>query len=462
MLDITDVSGNLVPMSDSDRVTFLTALGFHGIALKRMRMKAKVKGHELSDPNLQSALVFLLQADQEWGMLDESWRDVVDNYGLLQLDIVWVYLKFRDVENLTDVIQRLHTAEQVLRRQVHTNFVPLALVQADLGHPVPALAAIFVRLFLLKGVAQHFNGDPSKSKEHLDIAWALAKSLRNVSPPDVVHRLCQAVNVAPETAISALRRTNGNGDAAAELIQQDEIKLMAAGKQRRKQRVLGLCENGKDHVDLQLLRQLQTVLGLPNDDDDDDNNSNNNNNNVDDDDGGGGGHSIAGGLLRLTNNNLEAALDMYGYRDNAALLGRVADLDQSQNKPRSRRIQPVDEMALMSLISMGVDDASAREALICNENNVEEALLWLTMTPQEKRDSMGDSDDDDIEHDGYFDEDEANQEDAEDAAQEEAVELLERVLGETFQEQHNGNEEYLGNSLDEEWGYIEQYRARMV
>jgi ribosome-binding protein aMBF1 (putative translation factor) len=53
-----------------------------------------------------------------------------------------------------------------------------------------------------------------------------------------------------------------------------------------------------------------------------------------------------------------------------------------------------------------------------------------------------------------------DQEEAEDAEQEEAVELLERVLGITLREQHNGNEEYLGKRLDEEWGYIEQYRGR--
>jgi hypothetical protein len=166
----------------------------------------------------------------------------------------------------------------------------------------------------------------------------------------------------------------------------------------------------------------------------------------------------AGGLLRLTNNNLEAALDMYRDRDNAALLGRVADLEQSQggprlkNEPRIRRIQPVDTMALESLISLGVDDDSAREALARYENNIEDALLWLTLTTQETSDSMCYSDD----------EDEINQEEAKDAKQEESVELLERVLGQTLREQHNGNEEYLGNSLDEEWGYRGRTKQRAM
>jgi hypothetical protein len=444
-IDITDSNGNLVPMRPADRVAFLTALGLHSIGRDRMKKDRH---------NVQSALVFLLQADQEWGLLENanSWREKVDNYGLLQLDIAWVYLKCsNDLEHLPDVLQRLETAETVLRSQVHTNFVPLALCCADLGNPVPALAAIFVRLFLLQGVAQHFNGETTKSKERLDWAWALAKSLRNVSLPEVVSRLCQAISVKPETAISALRRTNGNGDEAAAIIQQDETKLITAEKKQRKQRRLGLCENGKDHVDLQLLRQLQTVLGLPSDDDDDDDGNNNNDNND-------AGQSVAGGLLRLTNNNLEEALDMYRDRDNTALLGRITDLDQSQGKPRHnevriRRIQQIDEMALVSLISMGVDDASAREALTCNENNLEEALLWLTTTTQETSNSMSESDDED-------DDEEAIQEEAEDTEQEEAIDLLERVLGETLQEQHNGNDEYLGNSLDEEWGYIEHYRGR--
>jgi hypothetical protein len=73
---------------------------------------------------------------------------------------------------------------------------------------------------------------------------------------------------------------------------------------------------------------------------------------------------------------------------------------------------------------------------------------------EEKEGNDEDHDDDEA------DEATCNKKKAGDAKQEDAVELLERV--ETLQKQHNGNAEYLGKSLDGEWGYIERYRERTV
>jgi hypothetical protein len=454
VLDITDSSGNLVSMSHGDRLAFLTALGLHAIGRQRMR-----------ENRLESALVLLLQADQEWGRLNESWRVRVDNYGLLQLDVCWIYLKFESMENLPDVTERLERAESALRKQVHANFVTLALVQADMNNPVPALSAVFVRLFLLQGVAQHYQLNTAKSKERLDWAWALAKSLRAVSPPDAVARLCEAVEVTPHQAISALRRTNGNVDQAAEMIQKEEADAERATEDRYKQRKYGLCENGTDYVNLQRLDQLKPLLGLPPGDDE----------------------RVASGLLRLANNNLDRALDRYQTcsRDESTVLQQVADLDQSQGVPRKRSRVDVDEIALASLESMGVDDATARRALQENSNNVEMALLWLTnqnssmpansegnavvqatTVSVNQEDAISVSSRDSSTNQGQVATTPAsasiraaNVVTPQGDAEREAINVLKQVLGEVLEEQHKGDEEFLGSSLDEEWGYIEEFRG---
>ena len=41
---------------------------------------------------------------------------------------------------------------------------------------------------------------------------------------------------------------------------------------------------------------------------------------------------------------------------------------------------------------------------------------------------------------------------------EQALNLLQRVLGEVLSNQNQGNDENLGDSLDEEWSYIVAYR----
>ena len=280
---------------------------------------------------LHSSLVFLLQADDEWNSrLDPAWKSRVDNYGHLQLDICWVYLRLESLEHLEDTLQRLAQAESALEKQVHINFRSLALEQARREEPVPAVAATFVRLYLLQGVAYYHHhyyqqqqqqqggasgggsilssSNRNKSRERLDWAWALARSLRAVSPPDRVAQICQAVGVSKPVAIAALRQTNGDLNQAAERAASDAAKAAESSKRRHRQNRLGLCANGRDHVDLEVLAQLQTALDL------------------------GGGvaesaaaagrsshHPVASGLLRLSDNHLDRAIDLYQevHRDHA-------------------------------------------------------------------------------------------------------------------------------------------------
>jgi len=282
-VDVTDAAGNHVAMTDAERRAFLTALGLH--ALGRQRLQQATTSSEDHNQYLHSSLVFLLQADDEWNSrLDPAWKSRVDNYGHLQLDIAWVYLRLESLEHLEDTLQRLQMAERVLEKQMKngTNFRTLALVRAEQEKPVPAVAATFVRLYLLQGVAYYHyyqqqqqqqqgsgggsilsaNNSHKKSKDRLDWAWALARSLRAVSPPESVAQICQAMGVSQPAAIAALRQTNGDLNAAAEKAASDAAKAAESLKRRHKQNRLGLCANGRDHVDLEVLAQLQTALDL--------------------------------------------------------------------------------------------------------------------------------------------------------------------------------------------------------
>ena len=63
-------------MMPAERLAFLTALGLASLGRERMERAC-----------MDEALVFLLEADLEWKRVGPHWRDQVDNYGLLQLDI---------------------------------------------------------------------------------------------------------------------------------------------------------------------------------------------------------------------------------------------------------------------------------------------------------------------------------------------------------------------------------------
>jgi len=548
VLEITDADGKLVSMSQDERTAFVSALGLHAMGKERMTTTTTdtsantlptettadaPSNGSLCDPasacrrdSWQSALVFLLEADAEWNRIDPSWRKRVDNYALLQFDICWLYLQIGEdaLQQLPDIVERLDAAERVLRQTVkNKNFVTLALVNAEADdperNPVPPLAALFVRLFLLQGVALHYSAiaandedTEKKSKERLESAWLLYRSLRAVSPPDAVQLLCEAnVGITSQEAVVALRSAGGNRDRADNWIREDILKKEQAAVERNKQRQYGFCANGKDYVDLNVVRELETVLDLPTATEDDAETS----------------EDIASGLARLSNNNLERAIDMYQecFRNPATVLQRVTELDSNQgviarrHRNRKRRHHDrsenddkpgVDDIALATLMSMGVAERDAKRSLSSNDNQVEQALLWLSVESNANAPgtdvSIGDrqeqgpqaavagqvpnndfsslppigvshdtetvpspaevpavgSNSNESGVDGSAGAARRVTESRQELIEREAVELLERVLGDVLQNQHgeygNDKDSLLGSTLDDEWNYIQRYR----
>lgn len=108
----------------------------------------------LSQKVVADALGVLLESDAAWARVSETWKQQVDNFGLLQLEIIWCHLNLEQLSALPDAAARIKLAETVLLKQVNPNFLKLAVMNAEEGRPVPPLAAPFVRLLLLQGVIQ--------------------------------------------------------------------------------------------------------------------------------------------------------------------------------------------------------------------------------------------------------------------------------------------------------------------
>ena len=518
-LEITDQHGSAVPMTKEDRMGFLTALALHRL------------GRNSKEP--EEAIVFLVEADAEWSSHPKLkfWAERVDNYGLLQLDIAWVYLQLESLSNLPDSLRRLEEAERVLRKQVNVNFITLALTQADLGNfrEVPPLAAVFAKLFLLQGVAHLYDNSTSKNeaslqkgKERLDWAYSLLQSLRSVATDESVQTLIEAMSgndvnavvgfglpvrargVARSAAIAALRKARGDINEAANALAQDVRDRRQRQMDREVQRQYGLCQNKQDPVNLEKLEMLKPMLQRP--------------------DTPGADSELPVGLLRIANNDVNRALEIFQEQqyDARKVHDVVEELDQqlydqgllsrsvwSRNKRRRYNVEQqlaVNEEALATLISMGVETKIARKALLKSNNDIERAQMWLFTAgsqPDMEHDEAEDKKEEQEQDASRMKEDEApagedaveaketsptgwdevhatrdtgNAEEttepgddsegaSSDARKEEeevdedqnALELLQQELGGILEER-DIEKEYLGSSLDEEWTLLMQYR----
>ncbi|EJK46522.1 hypothetical protein THAOC_34807 [Thalassiosira oceanica] len=436
--EITDQRGQLVSMSRTDSVSFLVALGMHRLARSRIQESQESQKRE----HIASALVFLLEADQEWenSSVLQNWKSVVDNYGLLQLDIAWCYLLLESLDDLNDALRRLDAAEGCLKKQVHSNFVTLAVAQAEMGNPIPPLCAVFVRLFLLQGVASRLQGRSETSREKMEMSRVLCGRLRESSPSESVEALAGACWVDPATAISALRRGNGELDRAADIIAADNKEEREATLKRRRQHRVGKCANG-DYCNVDLASSIAALIGfddvnleglLHEDDDNEDELSTS--------------AQLVIGLLRLSNNDVNVALELFNNTGAEEVIVRANRLGGGRAKAKKPRVDKkknheVRDMDLASLVSMGVESVQARRALEAT-GNVDAAILWISAD------------------DGKPGEDKPGDNSCSSKEQHPPREtLLEAELGEALgsDSKQQLEKEWLGLSLDQEWDLIEKY-----
>jgi hypothetical protein len=85
-----------------------------------------------------------------------SLLDTVDNYALLNLDIVWCYLCLRSVSALPDAARRLETAEKALVKAYGLNF---ERVEAVKEQAAGGERANMLRLHLMQGILNYHKGN---------------------------------------------------------------------------------------------------------------------------------------------------------------------------------------------------------------------------------------------------------------------------------------------------------------
>jgi NACalpha-BTF3-like transcription factor len=360
---------------------------------------------------------------------------------------------------LPDASARISRTEEVLGKQVNPNFLKLAIFNAEQGRAVPPLAAPFVRLLLLKGVIRLLHErDARAAIETLTEAGALCKALE--VDPEHTEQLLQ-LGTSEEGAIAALRKAGGDVQRAAVDILDQVEKGRVAAEDRKKQRMFGPTADKASYVNLERIAVVRDVLSVD--------------------------YDVAVSLLRLSNNSIDVAADLWHQagRDRSDILERaynIAPRSTKKLRPQQTAQPPVDEIALVTLMSTGIDKELAEAALRGTANEgadpVEAAMAWLNgdgvlaagfadtnPAPEvegERIDSqMRDDHDpvgklpDQMSESSRGDSDSVDEEFAS-AEEQEALELLQHELAGVLRKS-NLAEEHLGVTLQEERVLIDRY-----
>ncbi|KAK5849537.1 hypothetical protein PBY51_013865 [Eleginops maclovinus] len=224
-LEIADQRGNPLNIPHQEKKALILAMGFHEKGRALMKKK-----------QFDNALCHLLQADQQFSRCGSELLSSVDNFAVLQLDIVWCYRALEALSCLEDGKLRLQRAEDCFLRCYGEQQQRLRMIKGNSGRE----EVLFLRLYLLQSLLSYLEGNDAQARQQLSKVEVLSGRLSLDS-----EKMSQLVSLGftDREARLGLRATQGDLQEAVTHItnqRQEREDLQQRERQKRRRRSEGV------------------------------------------------------------------------------------------------------------------------------------------------------------------------------------------------------------------------------
>lgn len=236
-LEIADQRGNPLTIPHKEKKALILAMGFHEKGRSLMKKK-----------QFDNALCHLLQADQQFNKCGSALLGSVDNYAVLQLDIVWCYRALEALSCLDDGKNRLQRAEDCFLKCYGEQQERLRMIKGNTGRE----EVLFLRLYLLQSLLSYLEGNDAQARHQLSKVESLYSRL---SPDSEKMTQLMSLGFTEREARLGLRACQGDVQEAAIHIsnqrqEREELKQRERRKRSRRMEVIStLTELGYSRRD---------------------------------------------------------------------------------------------------------------------------------------------------------------------------------------------------------------------